>query len=77
MSELKVTACDQCGERTDDYYGVVGWVRIGMMGAISISKGRGKDRSAHTKYYRGNDGGLDFCSMKCLTKWFEVQKDFK
>ena len=60
--------CDQCGLEIDDYYSHPGWIKI-KIEELTVSKGRGKDRTAKTNFVSNKE--LDLCSVKCFEDYLE------
>jgi hypothetical protein len=69
--ERKISVCDRCSKRSEDYYNDIGWVHIGPSG-LTITNGRCGNGGAIVARYTNNISAykvLDFCSWQCFLAW--------
>lgn len=65
--EQTIYKCEECGKTTEDYYNEIGWILFEPT-AITVTRGRKKDRTADTGYLKNNNKTLHFCGLTCFTK---------
>lgn len=73
MSSMKITYCDGCGKRTDDYEATAGWLHICTSDdePVDIIEYTGRDvMGVSTKPPPRLKYVQDFCSIECLSVAF-------
>lgn len=73
MSGINKRKCDRCGKETAKKFEEPRWISIDGRSNSPFTVGVfvGQDRIGRSQYVRRDLKDLDFCSIQCVTEWFE------